>query len=48
MMCSRESDMTKQYIDYMPEIIDKANEEYFKTKNGGLSKSAKKGNEKHE
>ena len=44
----RESDMTKQYIDYMPEIIDKANEEYFKTKNGGLSKSAKKGNEKHE
>ena len=25
----KEEDMTKQYLDYFPEKIDKANEEYF-------------------
>lgn len=39
----KESDMTKQYIDYMPELIDKKNEEYFKSKDSLLVPFTKKG-----
>lgn len=39
----RESDMTMQYIDYMPETLDNLNEEYFRAKKGELSKIVKKG-----
>ena len=35
--------MTKQYIDYMPELIDKKNEEYFKSKDSLLVQFTKKG-----
>lgn len=30
----KEEDMTKQYLDYIPEKIDKANEEYFRERSG--------------
>lgn len=36
----KEDDMTKQYLDYIPEKIDRANEEYFKTSTG-LAKKVK-------
>ena len=39
----KESDMTKQQIDYMPELIDKKNEEYFKSKDSLLVPFTKKG-----
>ena len=39
----KESDMTKQYIDYMPELIDKKNEEYIKSKDSLLVPFTKKG-----
>lgn len=39
----KESDMTKQYIDYIPELIDKKNEEYFKSKDRLLVQFTKKG-----
>lgn len=42
----KESDMTRQYLDYMPQVIDEMNEEYFSIKNNSLAKAAKrKGNE---
>ena len=41
----KESDMTRQYLDYMPQVIDEMNEEYFSIKNNSLAKAAKrKGN----
>lgn len=36
----KEEDMTKQYLDYIPEKIDKANEEYF-NESPGLAKRIK-------
>lgn len=38
----KESDMTKQYLDYMSDIIDSANEEYFASRPNKLADSAKK------
>ncbi|MBP3805922.1 MAG: tyrosine-type recombinase/integrase [Oribacterium sp.] len=35
------SDMTKQYLDYMPDIIDSANEEYFASRSNKLADTAK-------
>ena len=45
----KEEDMTKQYLDYIPEKIDKANEEYFK-EGSGLAKKIriKNGEKKHD
>ena len=38
----KESDMTKQYLDYMSDIIDSANEEYFASRPNKLADSAQK------
>lgn len=37
----KESDMTRQYLDYMPDIIDDANEEYFTSRPNKLADTAK-------
>lgn len=37
----KESDMTRQYLDFMPDIIDAANEEYFTSHPNKLAGSAK-------
>lgn len=42
----KESDMTRQYLDFMPDIIDTANEDYFSSKENVMAKSAKKNREK--
>lgn len=36
-------EMTKQYVDYMPEMIDKANEEYFSMKENRIAQAVQKG-----
>ncbi len=38
----KESDMTKQYLDYMSNVIDDANEEYFASRTNKLASSAVK------
>lgn len=42
-MGHKSEDMTKQYIDYMPEKIDKANDEYFSVKANSIARKMKKG-----
>ena len=37
----KESDMTRRYLDYMPDIIDAANEEYFTSRPNKLADTAK-------
>ena len=39
----KSEEMTKQYIDYLPEKIDKANEEYFSMKGNSIAKAVRKG-----
>ncbi len=39
----KDENMTKQYLDYIPEKIDKANEEYFKEKKSSLAGKIKMG-----
>ena len=41
------SDMTKQYIDFVPEMLDTANEEYFSKEENKLAIYIKKGRSKH-
>lgn len=41
------SDMTKQYIDFVPELLDTANEEYFSKVENKLATHIKKGKGKH-
>lgn len=41
------SDMTKQYIDFVPEMLDTANEEYFSKEENKLATYIKKGRGKH-
>lgn len=41
------SDMTKQYIDFVPEMLDTANEEYFSKEENKLATHIKKGRGKH-
>ncbi len=38
----KEADMTRQYLDFMPDIIDEANEVYFSSKENEMVKAAKK------
>ena len=39
----KSEEMTKQYVDYLPEKIDKANEEYFSMKENSIAKAVRKG-----
>lgn len=39
----KSEEMTKQYVDYLPEMIDKANEEYFSSEENSIGKSIRKG-----
>lgn len=41
------SDMTKQYIDFVPEMLDAANEEYFSKEENKLATHIKKGRGKY-
>lgn len=41
----KESDMTRQYLDFMSDIIDAANEDYFSSKENEMAKAAKKNKE---
>lgn len=41
------SDMTKQYIDFVPEMLDTANEEYFSKEENKLATYIRKGRGKH-
>ena len=41
------SDMTKQYIDFVPEMLDTANEEYFSKEENKLATHINKGRGKH-
>lgn len=42
------SDMTKQYIDFVPEMLDLANENYFSKEENKLATYIKKGKRKHD
>lgn len=42
------SDMTKQYIDFVPEMLDLANENYFSKEENKLATYVKKGKRKHD
>lgn len=42
------NDMTKQYIDFVPEMLDSANENYFSKEENKLATYIKKGNRKHD
>ncbi len=39
----KSEEMTKQYVDYLPEMIDKANEEYFSNDENSIAKTIQKG-----
>lgn len=39
----KSEEMTKQYVDYLPEKIDKANEEYFRNDANSIAKAIQKG-----
>lgn len=39
----KSEEMTKQYVDYLPEKIDKANEEYFSSEENSIAKTIRKG-----
>lgn len=42
------SDMTKQYIDFVPEMLDSANENYFSKEENKLATYIKKGKRKYD
>lgn len=42
------NDMTKQYIDFVPEMLDSANENYFSKEENKLATYIKKGKRKHD
>ena len=39
----KSEEMTKQYVDYLPEMIDQANEEYFSNEENSIAKTIRKG-----
>lgn len=39
----KSEEMTKQYVDYLPEKIDQANEEYFSSEENSIAKTIRKG-----
>lgn len=39
----KSEEMTKQYVDYLPEMIDQANEEYFSSEENSIAKTIRKG-----
>ena len=43
----KESDMTKNYLDYIPDLLDAENELYFSEKGNELAKIVLKGLKKH-
>ena len=39
----KSEEMTKQYVDYLPDKIDKANEKYFSKNENSIAKAVRKG-----
>ena len=42
-MLFRSEEMTKQYVDYLPDKIDKANEKYFSKNENSIARAVRKG-----